>query len=45
MRHISTYMALINSNRNPLAKALLKQAADKMKSVKSLVSCNKYLNE
>ena len=38
-------MALVNSNRNPLAKVLLKQAADKMKFVKSLVSCNKYLNE
>ena len=38
LQEMATYMALMNSNRNPLAKALLKQAADKMKSVKSLVS-------
>ena len=45
LQEMATYMALMNSNRNPLANALLKQAANKMKSVKSLVSCNKYLNE
>ena len=45
LQEMATYMALMNSNRNSLAKALLKQAADKMKSVKSLVSSNKYLNE
>ena len=45
LQEMATYMALMNRNRNPLAKALLKQAEDKMKSVKSLVSSNKYLNE
>ena len=42
LQQMATYVALVNSDRNPLAKALLKQAADKMKCVKALVSCNKH---
>ena len=39
MQQVATYVALVHGEKNPLAVDLLKQSAEKKKSVKALV-CN-----